>query len=790
MLFLFEFKKLWKNPFFKGLVCCLGAFNLFALWYLNCNSIGPSLSSYSSLNETLSTLNQEERLEYITDYYEALYNLNVVEQIQHLNSFSQNEFSSPMIQQLETDNPGVYEKYLPLFLEGDFLRYTDNINDELMLISDIYEEFLALNNYERYRQDIINHAQIYSGISIFETSDFSATNIAKTISDYEGMIGTLITLDLSKGIELMTQTVVTDLIGIFLALFMATKIFFEEKQKNVLGLIKATPKGRLTTGLTKTGVLLASIGIITLLLYGTHFLYVYWTVGLGDLSRSIQSVGLFMSSTLPITIRHFLGYFILSKGITLVIIALTSSLLAIFMKQAALIYLISSIFFMGNYGLYLWISSTSDYNAFKYLNIFGFLRPDYFLGTYLNLNLFNRPISIYEATGVTLIASFVFLTIAVVISFCCTKKIQIKNLTWKWIKPFKLKPCSSILGYEAYKLLLVNKSLFLVLAFLGFTIYQGINTRLYISPQESSYRNYMNHLEGELTPEKVHFLETEQLRFEMLRQRIEEIDQQVEEGELLLEEGNLLKVSYQQQLQLEEVFNKVWHHYEHLLKHPQAHFVYDTTYTQLFDATGNQGINSVLTLTFVSILCFYTTFAMEFKGGMIKVLSTTPLGLQKTVRTKVLLAFLMTFVIFLIVEIPQFVIIYKHFGFSSLFAPAQSLIFLARIPVQVSILGYLIFFQCLKFLTTFAITLGVLFISLTAKQPFLALLNSILFLLLTPILSFLGISIFNWFSLIPIFQLNKLLAESLGIFMLYFLLMTTTSIIIYQRFKKTFIAKF
>ena len=80
-----------------------------------------------------------------------------------------------------------------------------------------------------------------------------------------------------------------------------------------------------------------------------------------------------------------------------------------------------------------------------------------------------------------------------------------ENVIWEKIKKFKMIKnirFNSIFSFETYKLLFVNKGLFIIILFTLFTIFNFKNQNYNLSYNEMFYKNYMDILGGDPTPEK------------------------------------------------------------------------------------------------------------------------------------------------------------------------------------------------------------------------------------------------------------------------------------------------
>lgn len=71
-----------------------------------------------------------------------------------------------------------------------------------------------------------------------------------------------------------------------------------------------------------------------------------------------------------------------------------------------------------------------------------------------------------------------------------------------------------------------------LLCFALLLAYQGITQEYHVSGQEQYYQRHMLRLEGELSEEKVEWVQSEQLRFDEATEQIARIDALEDEGKI------------------------------------------------------------------------------------------------------------------------------------------------------------------------------------------------------------------------------------------------------------------
>ena len=248
----FEFLKIFTNKLFIFTILALILANIIIIHItnkLNENEI-PN-SAYKLLNMEIKDLSEEEKGDLIESEYEKNYAYNIINNIKNLEN-SENDYMREYSESIKQENINLYEKYIDDF-ENATYKYTGDIGKEFSFWEEIKNEYEESKNYTQIVKDILDKAENLETISIFKDSqdDFSSKNIKDTAKEYEKMQNTEVTFTPSKGINTFTQMGVTDIFVILLIFVIAVIIIYEEREKNLLILIKSTKNGRSKTIFSK-----------------------------------------------------------------------------------------------------------------------------------------------------------------------------------------------------------------------------------------------------------------------------------------------------------------------------------------------------------------------------------------------------------------------------------------------------------------------------------------------------------------------------------------------------------
>ena len=205
-------------------------------------------------------------------------------------------------------NREILSRYPDLDIEESSLRYLRSFYNEQHLLSEILEQVSAVAHYEDYLNRIGEEAKIMTSSSLFgKPGTFSYRNIEKTPPVYEHLKGTVLPAEDSEGMLLATGSRITDLLLLCLFVVLGLSMLIGEREDGTLLLIKPMKRGYLDTIAAKLALMLCLAAAGTVLFYGTDFLIAEKTLGLGDLSRPVQSLRGFLTSPYAMTAGQYLA---------------------------------------------------------------------------------------------------------------------------------------------------------------------------------------------------------------------------------------------------------------------------------------------------------------------------------------------------------------------------------------------------------------------------------------------------------------------------------------------------
>ncbi len=747
----FEFLKIVTNKLFIVAFLILWFFNLLFLNYQNYSESknGIPYEAYKILETDLSGKTHEEKGKYINELYERAKAINIIYNIQS-NAKSENQAIREYADSLREENKELYEKYYEESKNPTW-KYTGNGDTEWSFLERIKNDYDKVSNYQGTINDILASAETQQSVSIFKTKDeVSLKSITKTADIYKDMKNVKTNYEIGESINKISNTTLTDFFVLILIFIISTILITEEKDKNLFTIIKSTKNGNGKTIMAKIMTLFIGVFLICSLFYGTNYIYYLSTLGCGNIFATIQSVPLLMLSTLKINILEYLFILFGAKVIFVFLLSMIMFYLSIKFNNTVENIFAFFIIILGNFIIYQSIDPTSSINLLKSFNLVSLLNTNEIFRIYDNLRFYNILAS---KTSTLLILQIITIILFIILSFIKYLKsmnMRVKeNVIWEKIKKFKILKnirFNSIFSFETYKLLFVNKGLLIIIFFAIFMVFNFKNQNYNMSYNEMFYKNYMDILSGDLTPEKEVLIQNTIEEYTRANEGLSAINERIEKGEISNIEGRMLSQPYEDILATREIFNRIEEKYDYIKENPKASFVYDTGYNKLFRVNTNTNENDIY-LIIITIIVLTNLFIMEYRTGFIQILNATKNGYRKTARNKITTSILACTVIYIISIIPEILGTFKMYGLANLNDSIVSLGAFHSLPTGISILSYLIMFYIVRYVSYILLILIVLYISLKLKNMVFAFITSIFVLLIPIIISVLKIAEIKIFPL-------------------------------------------
>ncbi len=748
----FELGKLLKKRSFILSVCVLVFIHLFLLWYTSLPyECTPSLSAYKAIQTELLGKDETEKGNYITGLKEKIDGILFVRDIFSMQSF-QNEMGNVLAEQEMQNNPGVFEQYYELYQSGNYLEFTDSLEQEQCLIDEIYDEWKMVSGYGEYLASIQENKETLNGISIFGGADkdtFSSRNLQKSAEDYAELTNQNIRFMPTKGIVSAMESIWVDILLFLGIMLFVGSMIVEEKEKKLFFITRSTRHGIMDSIASKLVSLFIYCVFLTGLFYAVSIFFFGWGTGWLDFTAGLQSIAEYTESSLSISILGYIFLSVFTKALVLFGIGAVLTIFCILSEAAVLPFLAGALCIGGSALLYYLIPAGSSLSVLKYVNLIGLMKTENIYGGYLNFNLFGYPVA---RLGLSLWLTFVICLIGIVGSlsgFCRMKSFEVKKLALPFSIPFK--PHTNIWRHEGYKILITNKALFIVLLFAVLLIYNNVDQTYTPSVGEQYYQSIMIELEGGLTDEKEALVLSEKARYEEALQKIEEINERIAAGEISEDAGDSLKSQANMTLAFYPAFLRVEKQYAHI-KSEGGSFVYDTGYLYLFGILEDDFSTSLLILSIGIILAVSGAVAMEYQNGSLVLVGATKAGKRKILVRKALICSMVAAVPVIACVVSRMIHIASVYSMHSLGADITSVSHFADFPVSMTIGCFILLFVLSQLLAAVLITLATIGISIWRKNQVQTVFFALLILAVPMVLNLLGFTVAKWFSIYPLYS--------------------------------------
>lgn len=593
----------------------------------------------------------------------------------------------------------------------------------------VYRE-LQYDTYDEFVDSVQSNAEKSLSVSIFsdELSDFSKKNIEKTALDFETMRGIEIKQDVNAGVLLVLNSGISDICILLLLISIGLSLIVEEKEKRLFHLIHSTSQGTISTILSKLGALLICCTIINIIITASTVGFSFVKYGFGDVYRSIQSIPEMLSAFLRLNILQFFLMLFTIKTIGIFIVGVLIILCCLLVKRA--ITMLFSVILIGSVCLSMtFIPETSKFNFFKYINPYSLLNPYRIFSSYINLNIFGKPVNVINVFFAFLIAMACLSVVPVIVYFIKKRPLENSDKRNKTVF-FHSRVRNSIIHFELKKILSLNKAIVILLIFTLLQTYNVYKQENFQSSDDYYYKYYMEMLNGSLTDSKETFLLSEKAKIDEAEKQIYILNEQRQNNELSLQEYIQKQEQYSEIINKADMFNRVYEKYLYIKSNPRAEFIYDLGYEKMFGISEPKfSLNNSLLLLCAFVLCFCSIYFVDYKNAMYKILGTTKYGIDKTRKMKSLILSGMTALICLIAYVPEIIYIGRFYGFHDITARCISIPELAAfksLPIWLSI----ILLYLLRFTVILAITPIISAVSLRSRNNIItALICLILFVL-------------------------------------------------------------
>lgn len=603
-----------------------------------------------------------------------------------------------------------------------FCYYTESIYSELTLTDYVKNEVNNCLTYNQYLTDISKNGETLAAIPFFaDKAGFDYKNIMKTCEDFRHLEGKALSPWRSKGILAATSFGFTDIVAALLIIFLNVILISREKELEQINLFRTSYNGGIILAVSKLAAIFTADIAIVVLLYGGSIGTGYFLYGFGDLSRSIQSVYSFGGSSLDITVGEFLIYFLLLKIAACLAFSALCFFLSVLTRGSVFNIILTAIVIVVEGVLYFFIEPSSILAPLRQINIVAAADSERLLGKYLNINIFGTPVFALLVSIIVMAAVIVLFSALGVLFFCSLGQFNGKKINISL--PFGKH--MSLLLHEINKTFIGGKALTIIAAFVLFILFTYVPKKIsYSSTSDFIYTKYVNSLQGEITAEKIEYIETElenaYLDFdETSANRIEALERLKSHALYLWKNGGML-------------FNEKG--YDMLTGEDRS--------------KQEDRFTAFVMAAIVTVIAAYI-YCDEYKTGVHQLLRSSEKGRGQTFFCKLFTSLLASFAILLIFNGTNFYNVLSAYGTEFIFAPINSierLEFVGKVPI----FWYLAGLEAGRLISLTIQSVVIFFISSRLKSYSLTVTAGILFFGIPPVISASGVTYMDYFFLNPL----------------------------------------
>lgn len=725
-----------------------------------------TMQGYIEEIKDLSIADSIESVQSEIERFELILDINDLLTMKEENPESFKEYGEQTLKQYQEQYPEVFIE----MKEHPQDNEKNVIEPQQQVLYLLLNRLQYMNSYSEKIQTVMEQEKTLSQVSIFkDTNSLSIKNLQKTSLDY----GRLSEVNLSLGIDELIASVVSFkeihylmLVIIFALVFQV----FSERKRGLWPVIHTTAKGRGKLAANRAGIMLTSVGVMTILMYGVLILCSVYLYGeYGEFGRLIQSIEMFQDFVHPMTVGQFVIIFILCNMLAyFLLIILIWFVLSILQNRNIALLVIGVIFGLG----YLWytiLSEQSNLVLLKYVNAFYLIDITEAFTSYWNLNIFGWLVNKFEFTIAIVIIGFIgFLAGSIYVNHRVKpfKQMSVLEQIFTNIanRVRRITEKFHVFGLELYKVLVLQKGIIILLAFVYLGVTSGSVKTVTYSVEESYLNYFCENYGGKISDEARAYLQELENEIQQKQMELDQVEEAYQLNQIgyaeyiegianqkdltdMAKGANAIREKLDYVEQIEEKCQNGW-------------IVNDRGYRMLLGEKEFQEHKIIaIKAIFCLILLLAGIFGFEKKSGIVYSLRSTRKGRKNLYCKKIVVVALLTFVVGMITYGTEFYYIGKTYGLGSFQANIVNVDFLSGLGFDCSLGQFLAFVYGIRFILLFAIAMIVVFISMNYTTEVTILFASAL-LLIPSIVSLLGVTILDYVSIIrPVGVMEILLSN-------------------------------
>ena len=649
--------------FFVFLVVCF-LLNFAVFYYIQSNSEKSTFicSDFDLMVQEYSSMPIEEAEQRLNEEYKAYEIFYIMNSTFDAQTDEEMNDILALINEYKETAPNSYMKAEKMSRDSEY-----DVNREYYIYT-LLEQIKYIKSYPSFINEMYDRAEQQSSFSIFsDEDDFSYKNLYKTAKDYEHLNDVNLTMGNDISFVVASEYVITDLFLIALAFLICFYLFSQEKESGLYKLVRSSKHGRLKTIMLKFVAMFILISTITILFEFSNYVLSTFLYGEFDLGRMVQSVSDFRNCIFEVNLGMFCLLNVLIKIMAVLIISSVFALLFVTLSSYSFIYIVSIMMFGIQILFRIVSSNNTGLSYFKYINIFYLMDSKSLLGNYHNLNFFSVPVSVCFIDLMIFVAVFVVCIMSSILIFCKgthNRKLQFKIKT----KYFRIKGNVSILYSEFYKHLISNKMILVVGLVVLFGVFScaGTVSYPYSDISDTSYKEYMEYLAGDITGEKEEYINQQIQYFETLNMRLSELDSDntLSESTKAVIQNTINNINQTKG----EAFNRVNEQYNRLTNlnsdEIKVKFIDSNLYPE-FIFSPTREWNNIATMLVVLLISIPFIYTVEYKSGMINIIRSSKYGKLRLFACKLIVTFFVDIAVYVSIYLPYLIRFINTYGTGS-----------------------------------------------------------------------------------------------------------------------------
>ena len=632
-----------------------------------------------------------------------------------------------------------------------------------------------VNTYDEFLENIKVQAERMSSVSIFsKENSFSMRNIEKTLRDYEGLEG----IELAVGIDEPVTTVMNyDLIHYLMLVFiiMLVSSLLAERKQGLWNIIHAASEGRGRLAVRRLGVIAVSVTIAGIFLYGTLFAAAFWYYGgISDIYRNVQSIEMFRNFVTAMPVWAFILLYTAVNIVSAILVAYIVWFIMSVISNTILAFAALGIVGAAEYVMYTFIPIQSNFSLFKCVNIFAYINPTDTLISYRNINFLSFALNRKNLCAVLLVVMII--VFAALCAAVNARKKPVQSLSKLEIFVVKLADRLismyrrvieklSPIGFELYKILILQKGIFVIII-LAWYLISSINTNtIYYSREDMLIKEFYQNYSGRPGLAVERYLGRLEEEVNSVYEEYNEASEQYKKGEITYDELMQKSMKVDAYSAKESVVYRIREKLFDLQmlrddRGINGWLLDDSGYKCLFgeNSKNMNNLHSLLAV-FAVVLVLSGVFSYENKCGTLKLVRSVYGGRNYFYIKKLLTAVFVTVGIWLVVYGVEVYNIYQMYGLDCFGAPVQSLDFMYGFPLKINIGIYMFMVYFLRLVQLLAIS-GIVFAVSAFAGYEVSIMISTALLAVPGVLYMVGINAFGYISVIRPIGLIQLILSS------------------------------